>query len=77
LLTKFVFTSLLAKTDQKHPVVNFINILLAAFAPILFCQNNSKSNCNYRKAEETTSVQKKVKRKLLMILTLAQPVGQS
>jgi len=28
------------------PVVNFINILQAAFAPILLHQKNTKPNCN-------------------------------
>jgi len=29
-----------------RPVVNFINILRAAFVPIFFCQKITKPNCN-------------------------------
>ncbi len=31
-------------------VVNFINILQAAFVPLFFCQKITKPNCNKRKA---------------------------
>jgi len=42
------------------PVVNFSNILRAAFVPIFLCQKNSIPNCDYRKAARNTFVQKKV-----------------
>jgi len=55
--------SLSVKTDLKMlvkltPVVNFINILLAAFATIFLCQKNTKPNCKKRKAEQNTFAQK-------------------
>jgi hypothetical protein len=43
----------------KSPVVNFINILQAAFAPIFFSQKITKPNCNKRKAVQSTFVQKR------------------
>ncbi len=46
------------------PVVNFINILRAAFVPIFLCQKTMKPNCTLRKAWEKTFVQK-VERKML------------
>jgi len=35
-------------------VVNFINILRPAFAPIFFCQKITKPNCYWRKAVQNT-----------------------
>jgi len=32
------------RSDEVHPVVNVINILWAAFAPIFFCQKITKPN---------------------------------
>jgi len=40
------------------PVVNFINILPAAFAPILFHQKVTKPNCNKRKAAQFAFIRK-------------------
>ncbi len=39
--------------------VNFINICQAAFLPIFFCQENSRPNCNERKAFKSISVWKR------------------
>jgi len=38
--------------------VDFINILRAAFEHISLCQKITKPNCNYRKAAQSTFVQK-------------------
>jgi len=40
------------------PLVNFINILLAAFAPIFLCQKITKPNRNLRKAAQNSFVPK-------------------
>jgi hypothetical protein len=40
------------------PVVNFINILGAAFAPIFFCQKVTKPNSNLRKGAQSTCMKK-------------------
>jgi len=53
---------------DSTPVVNFINILQAAFAPIFLCQKIAKPNCNEKKAAQNTLVQK-VENKMLMKLT--------
>jgi len=47
------------KTLMKWtPVLNFINILQAAFAPIFFCQKITKPNCNITKDSKSTFLQK-------------------
>jgi len=42
------------------PVVNFISILQAAFAPIFFAKKNTNLNCNKRKIVKNIYVQKKL-----------------
>jgi len=44
---------------KSTPDVNFTNILLAAFASLLFCQKIIKPNCNYRKASKNTLIQQR------------------
>jgi len=46
---------------QVQLVVNFINILRAAFAPIFLCQKITNPNCTYGKASQNTFVQKRRK----------------
>jgi len=50
------------------PVVNFTNIIKVAFAPIFFCQKNTKWNCKYAKAAQNTFVQKGAHKMLLKLI---------
>jgi len=44
---------------KLKPVVNFINILQAAFAPISLCQKITKPSSNKKKSAQSTFVQKR------------------
>jgi len=56
-MKKIHFSTTLIKFGQ--PMVNFIMILLAAFALIFFCQEITKPNCKREKVAQSTFVQKK------------------
>ncbi len=49
------------------PVVNFSNILWAAFEQIFFQQQVTKPNCNWRKTAQNTYVQKSCSLKLVKL----------
>jgi len=57
----------------RSPVVNFINILRAAFAPIVFHQKNSQSKTVIRAKLHKALLHKKVACKMLMKLTPVFP----